>query len=243
MVDFAAVVEPAIERRSGGDVPRAGRRVAALVAVEPRGAALVRSAVVLGVAVVEVAGGRRGAERLLDVALLNAPLAVDRVAPEAGHAVRLKLERLGAEARALRVEAELLLDVVGVLVRDDVREAEVADRVAVAGALAGEVVRDAAPEPRREDDRDVDGVVARAEERGAVVGRHAAAGAEDLAGLHPLVEHPRLGAAGRGERARPVAVDAAEDVAEVALDLRRLRAPAARGRPRLGRRLRDRLLK
>src|SRR4051795_474801 len=176
MVDFAAVVEPAIERRSGGDVPRAGRRVAALEAVEPRGAALVRSAVVLGVAVVEVAGGRRGAERLLDVALLDAPLAVDRVAPEAGHAVRLKLERLGAEARALRVEAELLLDVVGVLVRDDVREPEVADRMPVPGALAREVVRDPAPQARGEHDRDVHRVVGRAVEGRAVVGGDAAPG-------------------------------------------------------------------
>src|SRR3954470_8451089 len=113
MVDFAAVVEPAIERRSGGDVPRAGRRVATLEAVEPRGAALVRSAVVLGVAVVEVAGGRRGAERLLDVALLDAPLAVDRVAPEAGHAVRLKLERLRAGERDLSVQGAGRLDGLG----------------------------------------------------------------------------------------------------------------------------------
>src|SRR3954470_18892586 len=133
-------------RRSGRHVPRARRRVAALEPVEPRGPALVRRAVMLRVAVVEVAGGRRGAEGLLDVALLDAPLAVDRVAPEAGHAVRLQLERLGAEARALRVEAELLLDVVGVLVRDDVRQPEVTDRVPVPGALAGKVVRDPAPQ-------------------------------------------------------------------------------------------------
>src|SRR3954453_2515126 len=97
--------------RSGGHVPRARRRVAALEPLEPRGAALVRRAVVLGIAVVEVAGGRSGAERLLDVALLNAPPGVNRVAPAPGHRVRLKPERLGAEARALRVEAELLLDV------------------------------------------------------------------------------------------------------------------------------------
>src|SRR5215210_3423085 len=155
---------PALRRH----VPRARRRVAGLEAIEPGGPPLVRRAVVLGVAVVEVAGGGRGAQRLLDVALLDPALAVDRVAPEAGHAVGLELERLGAEARALGVEAELLLDVVRVLVRDDVGQAEVADGVAVARALAGEVVGDALPEPRRQDDGDVDRVVARAVERGAV---------------------------------------------------------------------------
>src|SRR5215217_1854831 len=95
---------PALRRHVAG----AHRRIAALEPVEPRGAALVRRAVVLLVAVVEVAGRRRGAERLLDVALLDAPLAVDRVAPQARHAVGLQLERLGAEARALRVQPELL---------------------------------------------------------------------------------------------------------------------------------------
>src|SRR3954453_18359745 len=95
-------------RRSGRHVPRARRRVAAPEPVEPRGPGLGRRPVMLRVAVVEVAGGRRGAEGLLDVALLDAPLAVDRVAPEAGHAVRLQLERLRAEARALRVEGRLL---------------------------------------------------------------------------------------------------------------------------------------
>src|SRR3954471_22220101 len=195
---FASCMGAGPYLRLGRHVPRARRQIAVLEAVQPRRAPLLGRAVVLGVAVVEVARGGRRAHGLLDVAGLELALAVDRVAPQAGHAVGLQLERLGAEPRALRVQPELLLDVVGVLVGDDVREAEVADRVAVAGALAGEVVRDAAPEPRREDDRDVDGVVARAVERGAVVGRHAAAGTEDLAGLDPLVEHPRLGAPRRG---------------------------------------------
>jgi len=111
--------------------------------------------VVLDVAVVEVPGGRRGTQRLLDVALLDLALAVHRVAPQPGHAVGLELERLGAEPRALGVEPELLLNVVGVLVRDHVREAEIADGVPVAGALAGEVVRDPAPQPGGEHDGDL----------------------------------------------------------------------------------------
>src|SRR3954451_20975279 len=94
---------------SGRHVARAHRRVAALEAFEPRRAALGRRAVVLDVAEVEVARRGRGAQRLLDVALLDAALTVDRVAPQACHAVGLELERLGADARALRVEAELLL--------------------------------------------------------------------------------------------------------------------------------------
>src|SRR3954451_1379558 len=228
-------------RRSGRDVPRARGRVAALEALEPRGAALVGRAVVLGVAVVEVAGRGRGAQGLLDVALLDAPLAVHRVAPQAGHAVSLKLERLRAEARALRVEPELLLDVVGVLVRDDVREPEVADRVPVPRALAGEVVRDPTPQVRGEDDGHVHRVVGRAEEGRAVVGGDAAAGPEDVARLDPHVRHARLGPPGGRQRLRPVGIDALQHLEEVALDARRLRAPAARRRPGPRRRLGHRL--
>src|SRR4051795_2236952 len=233
---------PRPPRRSRGDVPRADGRVAAAEAVEPGGAALLRRAVVLDVAVVEVAGRRGGAHRLLDVARLKLAGAVDRVAPQAGHAVGLQLERLDAGPGRLRVEAELLLDVVRVLVRDDVGEPEVADRVAVAGALAREVARDPAPQPRGEHDRDVDRVVVRAVERGAVVGRHAAAGAQDVARLDPHASEARLGPARRREGLGPVRVDARDDLVEEALDLRRLRAPAARRRAGLWRRLGHRLL-
>src|SRR4051794_22719750 len=236
---FASCMGAGPYLRLGRHVPRARRRIAVLEAVQPRRAPLLGRAVVLGVAVVEVARGGRRAHGLLDVAGLELALAVDRVAPQAGHAVGLQLERLGAEARALGVQTELLLDVVGVLVRDDVREAEVADRVAISRALAREVVRDPAPQARREHDGDVHRVVGRALERGAVVGGHAAPRAQDVAGLDPHVRDPRLAAARRLERPRPVAVDAPQHLEQVPLDPCRLRSPAARRRPRLRRRLRD----
>ena len=143
------------------DVALAGARVAALEAEQPRLTALLRGAVVLGVGDVEVADGERGVDRLLDVAGLEQALAVDGVAPGAGEAVGLQLERLGGGART-REDAELLLQVVRVLVGEHVGHAE------VAGGAAGarEAFEHAVPERGGEGLRDVDRVVGRAVEGG-----------------------------------------------------------------------------
>ena len=59
----------------GRHVPAAGRRVARVEPVQPRGAPLLRRAVVVGARDVEVADRERGADGLLDVLLGEAPAA------------------------------------------------------------------------------------------------------------------------------------------------------------------------
>ena len=116
---------------------------------------------VAGIVGVEVTDGQRGVERLLHVAVLEAVLLVGAVGPGAGVAVGLELEVDGRQPAV--EEAELGLDLVAVLVRDDVGDGEVADRAAVALRAAGEdPVERAVVDVGRELLRDVDRVVARA---------------------------------------------------------------------------------
>src|SRR5829696_2226811 len=84
---------------AGGYVAVAGGGVAAVEAEQPRLAALLGGAVVLGVVDVEVADGERRVDRLLDVAGPEQALLVHRVPPRPGQAVGLELERLGAAVR------------------------------------------------------------------------------------------------------------------------------------------------
>ena len=93
--------------------------------------------------------GQRGVDRLLDVLRVELALGVDGRAPRARHAVGLQLERLGAVGAADREEAELVLQVVRVLVRDDVGDAEVARRPAEARLLARAARGDALRTARR----------------------------------------------------------------------------------------------
>jgi len=78
-------------------------------------------------------------------------------------------------ARIRPGQAELLLDVVGVLVGDHVREPEVALRLPVARPLTGEVPAGPAQDIGRERLADEDRVVRRAVEGGVLVGDGAAA--------------------------------------------------------------------
>src|SRR5690349_14980192 len=96
--------------------------------------------------------------------------------PAPGHAVGLQLDRLRAVRAAEAEEPELVLDVVGVLMGDDVRDAEVARGVAVAGALTRQPAQHAGVEVGGEALCDVDRVVGRAGERRTPTRRGALAG-------------------------------------------------------------------
>ena len=80
---------------------------------------------VAGIVGVEVTDGQGGVQRLLHVAVLEAVLLVGAVGPGAGVAVGLELEVDGRQSAV--EEAELGLDLVAVLVRDDVGDGKVAD--------------------------------------------------------------------------------------------------------------------
>src|SRR3954447_9079486 len=108
-------------------------RVALFEAGGPGLLALLRGAVVAGVAGVEVADGERGVEGLVDVAVVELAAVVRVLGPGAGVAVGLELECHRGQLRAvLVVEAELALHLVAVLVGDDVGHGEVAGRLAIA---------------------------------------------------------------------------------------------------------------
>src|SRR3954468_8432913 len=76
-------------------VAPAARRVAAFEPEQPRLPPLLRRAVMLGVAELEVTHGERGADRLLHVTRLQQPAPVHRVAPRPGQAIGLQFDRLG----------------------------------------------------------------------------------------------------------------------------------------------------
>ena len=116
-----------------------------------------------GVAGVEVADGEGGVQRLLHVTVFEAVLLVGALGPRAGVAVGLELERHRRKLLPVLLEqAELVLDLVGVLVGDDVGDREVADRSPVPLRAAGQrLVERAVVDVGRELLRDVDRVVAR----------------------------------------------------------------------------------
>src|SRR4028118_1541401 len=97
-----------------------------------------------GVAGAEAAARERRARRLLEVARLQLTGFVDRVRPAAREAVGLQLEGLRRFPHLVVEDAELLLQVVGVLMREDVRHGEVAGGAFVAGPLARQPAPDAA---------------------------------------------------------------------------------------------------
>ena len=202
-----------------------------------------------GVAGVEVADGEGGVERLLHVAVLESALLGGAVGPRAGVAVGLELERHRRQLpTVLLEEAELVLDLVTVLVRHDVRDREVADRAAVALRAPRErLVEGAVVDVGGELLRDVERVVTRAVGGGAVAQgavRVAAGARRGLAGRDPPVAHLRLRQAGGLERLGPVGVDVLRDGGQELLHVLRLgavaRAEDQAVRPGAGRRPRVR---
>src|SRR3954464_9336010 len=135
-----AVEDSSMAPRLARQEPLAGGRVTAAIAGQQRVPALLGRAVVLGVAHVEVADGERRVRGLLEVARLEMTLGVDGVGPRPGEAVGLQLERLRARRHAVVEGAQLLLQVVGVLVSHDVRDGEVARGAAEARPLARQPV-------------------------------------------------------------------------------------------------------
>ena len=82
---------------------------------------------------VEVADGERGVPGALHITVLEPVLLRDAPGPRARVAVGLELERHRRHLPAVALEeAELVLDLVTVLVRHDVRDREVPDRLPVA---------------------------------------------------------------------------------------------------------------
>src|SRR4051794_12915167 len=114
-------------------------RIPGLETGSPGLLALLGGAVMARVGGVEVADREGRVERLLHVAVLEAVLLRGAVRPRAGVAVGLELERHGRNVLPVLVEeAEFLLDLMAVFVRDDVGDREVAGRPAVALRAAGE---------------------------------------------------------------------------------------------------------